>query len=149
MTTEIVKAYDVISLEDLNIKGMVQNRKLAKYISDASWGEIERQLSYKSEWHGKSLVYVDPFFPSSQLCGCGYRNKAVKHLKIRVWICPECNVLNDRDLNAAQNIHKEGLRILAAQQYVDMVRWGTPEPDAKALNAQGVYVRPDYAGNRR
>ena len=113
-TSEIVKMYDVICIEDLNVKGMIRNRKLAKHISDAAWGEIERQIKYKSDWHNKTLVKVDRFYPSSQLCSCGFRNIDVKDLSIRIWICPECKKLNDRDHNAAVNILNEGLRILAA-----------------------------------
>ena len=113
MTTDIVRKYDVIAIEDLNVKGMVKNRRLAKSISDASWGEIVRQLKYKSEWYGKQIVQVDRYFPSSQLCGCGFKNKDVKDLSVRVWICPECKTLNDRDVNAARNILTEGLKQLA------------------------------------
>ena len=112
MTTQIIKDNDLICIEDLNIKGMVRNRKLAKSISDASWGEIKRQLEYKSEWHGRILLQVDRFFPSSQLCGCGYRNSDIKDLGVRIWVCPQCETLNNRDINAANNILKEGLRLL-------------------------------------
>jgi len=113
MTTEIIKGNDVICVEDLNIKGMVKNRRLAKAISDAAWGEVVRQLKYKAVWHGRELVTVDRFFPSSQLCSCGYRNPNVKNLSVRQWICSACKQLNDRDKNAADNILNEGLRILA------------------------------------
>ena len=113
MTTDIIRKYDVIAIEDLNVKGMVKNRRLSKSISDASWGEIVRQLKYKSEWYDKQIVVVDRFFPSSQLCGCGFKNKDVKDLSVRVWICPECETLNDRDVNAAKNILTEGLKQLA------------------------------------
>ena len=113
VTTQIIRDYDVICIENLHVKGMVRNRKLAKAISDASWGEIKRQLEYKSKWHGRALVQVGRFYPSSQLCGCGHQNKDVKDLSVRQWICPACKTLNDRDVNAANNILKEGLRLLA------------------------------------
>ena len=114
LTTEIIKDCDVVVIEDLNIKGMVKNRKLSKAISDASWGEIKRQLEYKAKWYGKALVQIGRFYPSSQLCGCGYRNEETKDLAVRVWVCPACKIVNDRDVNAARNILKEGLRLLSA-----------------------------------
>ena len=84
---------------------MVKNHNLAKSISDVSWGEFNRQLKYKCEWQHKPLVKVDRFYPSSQLCSvCGYKNEKVKDLAIRVWRCPNCGALHDRDRNAAENI---------------------------------------------
>jgi putative transposase len=73
MTAELVKNYDVICIEDLAVKNMVRNHRLAKSISDAAWGEIRRQLTYKCDWQHKALVIVDRFFPSSQMCICGYK----------------------------------------------------------------------------
>ena len=113
MTNRIIKDYDIICVEDLHVKGMMKNRKLVKHISDASWGEVIRQFNYKAQWHNKTLVEVDRFFPSSQLCYCGYRNSDAKDLSVRIWICPECKLLNERDVNAARNILNEGLRVLA------------------------------------
>ena len=90
---------------------MMRSHKLALHIADALWGEIRRQLTCKTDWHGKELVVIDRFFPSSQTCGCcGYPNKEAKDLSVRFWECPECGVLHDRDINAAKNILKEGLR---------------------------------------
>lgn len=115
LSTELIKNYDVICVESLKIKNMVKNRKLAKSISDASWGEFMRQLEYKCKWYNKYLVKIPQFYASSQNCHvCGYKNINVKNLKIRKWICPECNTNHDRDINAAKNILNKGMEIFTA-----------------------------------
>jgi putative transposase len=103
-TTDLVRRFDVICIEDLNVRGMVKNHNLAKAISDASFGAFARQLEYKCEWYGKELVKVDRFFPSSKMCStCGHICESMP-LDVREWTCPECSTSHDRDENAAKNI---------------------------------------------
>lgn len=105
ITTQLVKSYDIIKVEDLNIKGMVKNHKLAEVINECNWGEFVNMLQYKCDWSDKQLVKVDRFYPSSQLCSeCGCKNKKLKSLNIRQWTCECCGTLHDRDVNAAINI---------------------------------------------
>lgn len=131
MTTRLINENQVIVAESLRVQNMVRNRKLAKTIADAGWGEICRQLKYKAEWYGRQFVQVDTFFPSSQICSvCSTREPAVKDLREH-WVCRCCGTEHDRDVNAAKNILADGLKTIG---------WDTPES-----NACGENVRPATA----
>jgi putative transposase len=111
LTTRLVRENQTIAVEDLAVKNMVKNRKLALSISDASWGELVRQLEYKCDWYGRTLVKIDRWFPSSKRCGsCGYIVEKLP-LNVREWDCPKCGIHHDRDINAAQNILAAGLAV--------------------------------------
>lgn len=111
LSRKIVNENQVVCVEDLNVKGMIKNRKLSKAISQVSWGMFKTMLKYKCEWAGKSYVEVNRFYPSSKTCShCGTRIEKLP-LDIREWTCV-CGTTHDRDINAAINIREEGLRIL-------------------------------------
>ncbi len=112
ITTQLVNENQVICIEDLNVKGMIKNHKLAESIQSLSFGRFREILTYKCNWYGRDLVVIDRFYPSTKLCSnCGYKNKDLT-LKDRNWCCPKCSTEHDRDLNASININKEGLRLL-------------------------------------
>jgi len=108
VTLDLVQRFDLIAIEDLNVRGMVQNHSLARSLSDASFGMFRRFLEYKAEWYGKKVAVVDRFFPSSKLCSdCGYVREHLS-LSVRAWACENCGESHDRDENAARNILAAG-----------------------------------------
>lgn len=112
LSTRLIKEYDIICVEDLCFKGFMRTDK-AKSYQDVSQSEFIRQLEYKAEWYGKTISKINRFYPSTQLCSeCNYKNPALKDTSIREYDCPECGTHHDRDINAAINILREGLRIL-------------------------------------
>ena len=113
LSSKLINENQVICLEDLNIKGMIKNHRLAESISECSWYEFIRQLEYKSNWYGRTVVKIGRFFPSSKTCSnCGFIKETL-NLSERKWTCPKCGSELDRDINAAKNILKQGLNALS------------------------------------
>ena len=118
LSTKLIRENQIISIEDLDIKGMVKKKDTNKSraILDAGWGQFTRLLEYKATWYGRSVIKIGRYVPSSQRCNhCGSINPAVKDLSIRSWVCPHCGTTHNRDYNAAINILQEGLKIAATK----------------------------------
>lgn len=130
LSRKLVDESQIIVVENLNVKGMVRNRKLSKAISDVGWGMFVNFLAYKLEQKNGKLVEIDRFFPSSKKCSCCSHVVDELPLDIREWNCPSCGTHHDRDGNAALNIRTEGIRII-------VMDGGNPVP------ASGACVRPD------
>ena len=127
LSHRLVNDNQVIVSEDLDIKSMISklgSHTTHRNIADSSWGKFLTMLAYKSDWYGRTYHKIDRYYPSSQLCSnCGYQNKLVKDISIKNWVCPKCNSQHDRDINAAINILRQGLRELGV--FNDM-GWGIP-----------------------
>jgi putative transposase len=116
VTTDLVRRFDVICVEDLNVRGMVKNHCLAKSISDAGFGQFGLNLKYKCEWYRKDFREIDRWYPSSKRCSsCGVI-AAKMPLSVRSWVCTGCGVVHDRDDNAAKNIEQVGMARTARQR---------------------------------
>lgn len=112
LTTQLIRENQVVCLESLKVKNMVRNHKMAKAIHDVAWGKLIRQLKYKAVWYGRVVSKIDQWYPSSKLChDCSHRMDKMP-LSVRIWVCPSCGVVHDRDENAANNIESEGIRLL-------------------------------------
>ena len=114
-STMLVRENQTICIEDLNVKGMIRNHKLSKSIASVSWAKFFEMLEYKAGWYGNEIHRVPTMYPSSQTCSCcGYRDPRIKNLGIRIWECPKCHAVHDRDTNASINILKKGLQMQSA-----------------------------------
>jgi putative transposase len=124
VSTRLIRNHDLLVIEDLNVKGMVRNRHLARAISDSGWGTFRGLLAYKAERTGRRLVVLDRFYPSSKTCSaCGHL-LATLGLGARTWVCPSCGARHDRDLNAARNILAAGRAVAACG--ADVSHSGSP-----------------------
>ena len=118
LSTRIVHENQVICIESLTVKNMLKNHHLAKSISDVGWGEFVRQLEYKAQWYGRTLVKIDKWYPSSKRCShCGHVLDSLS-LDVRFWMCSECHTFHDRDINAAKNVLAAGLAVSACGEAV-------------------------------
>ena len=118
LSTHIIRENQVVCVESLQVKNMVTNHCLAQAISDVGWSEFVRQLEYKAAWYGRTLIKIDKWYPSSKRCfDCGHVLDSLT-LDVRVWTCPECGVVHDRDINAAKNILAAGLAVAACGEAV-------------------------------
>jgi len=113
LSTRIIRENQTVIIEDLTVRNMLRNHSLARAISDASWSEFRRQLEYKADWYGRTVIAVDRFYPSSRTCSACGRLAASMPLNVREWACPACGTVHDRDINAARNIRAAGLAVLA------------------------------------
>lgn len=140
-TTDIVRQYSFVAMEDLNVKGMVKNHCLARVISDAAFGEFRRQIRYKLNWNGGELALVDRWFPSSKLCSmCGCINGDLT-LADREWVCPDCRTYHNRDKNAARNILAKGLQTAVGSAVAGRGGTGEVIPTDEASSGHSIRSR--------
>ena len=119
LANKIIKENAIVVIENLDVKSMYQVHKIAKHLKNMPISEFIRVLKYKSNWLGKKVIEINKYFPSSQSCNrCGFKNEEVKDLSVRKWICPECGLIHDRDINASINIMFEGLKIYMKESII-------------------------------
>lgn len=113
LSRKLVEEYDLLAFEDLNVRGLIRNHKLAYSISDVRWSQLVEFIQYKCQWYGKEFQQVDRFYASSKICSCcGTVHKdIVNSLSVREWVCPDCGTHHDRDVNAAKNILNQALSV--------------------------------------
>jgi putative transposase len=134
LSSKIIGENQAVAIEDLNVAGMATNRSLSRSISDASWSEFVRQLEYKASWYGKTVLKIGRFDPSSKLCTCGVINRSLT-LSDRVWTCPACGAVHDRDVLAANNIKSFALgRVTADFKPVESARRKAPRRSRKTAS---------------
>lgn len=110
LTTDLIRRYDTICIENLDVKSMFKDKYVAKYLADVSFAELRRMLEYKAEWYGKKVIAIDETYPSTKLCSkCGHENNI--EFGVRKWRCSQCGNVHDRDINAAINVLNEGLKV--------------------------------------
>lgn len=114
-STMLIRENQTICIEELKVKNMMRNHKLAQHIGSAAWSRFFDMLAYKSVWYANDVIKVPTMYPSSQTCSCcGYKNPLVKNLAVRVWECPDCHTVHNRDVNASINILNKGLQMQTA-----------------------------------
>jgi putative transposase len=113
VSSRLINENQVIVLEDLVVKNMIKNRRLAQAISDVSWGSLVSMLKYKAAWHNRQIILIDRWYPSSKTCSCCGHVLEELNLDVRKWTCPSCGIDHDRDINAAKNILQQGLKVLS------------------------------------
>ena len=113
LSIELVRNYDFIAMEDLNVRGLLKNHYTAYAIADVRWSQLVNFIQYKCQWYGKDFAQVDRFYASSKICSCcgTYHKDIVNSLKVREWVCPDCGTHHDRDINAAKNILNQALSV--------------------------------------
>ncbi len=134
LSKKIIDENQIVCIEDLKVKDMMSDSKLARNISDVSWSRFVSMLIYKADWYGRKVIKVPSTYPSSQLCSkCGYKNSITKNLNIRRWTCPECGIIHDRDINAARNILSKGIELITKDgTHPDsLFMLGSPESSSK------------------
>ncbi|MFD0853196.1 RNA-guided endonuclease TnpB family protein, partial [Actinomadura adrarensis] len=138
LSTRLVRENQTVVIEDLSVRNLLRNHSLARAISDAAWTQLRSMLEYKCAWHGRELVVIDRWFPSSRLCGaCGTIGEKMP-LNVRDWTC-ECGTVHDRDVNAARNILAAGLAVSACG---DGVR---PQRESSRTGRSSVKQEPQRA----